>query len=148
MSEPLNPYEAPRADIASSALEDMADLPDASNGARFLNFLVDAVFSRVLMTGVMFLVAIEDAPAMMMPLGLVVLIGYYVILEATTGRTLGKLITGTRVVAQDGGKPRFGQILGRNLARFVPFEPFSFFGSSIGGWHDRWSGTRVVRVRG
>ena len=43
------------------------------------------------------------------------------------------------------GRPTYGQILGRTFSRFVPFEAFSFLPSPV-GWHDRWSGTRVVRV--
>lgn len=70
---------------------------------------------------------------------------HYVLFEAIFGRTPGKLITGTRTRVVT-AKPGFGQIIGRRFARLVPFEPFSFLVSS-GGWHDRWSGTRVVRVR-
>jgi len=80
-------------------------------------------------------------------LGIGITVGYYVVLETAAGRTLGKLITGTREVREDGGKPRFGQILGRTAARFIPFEPFSLLGSPK-GWHDGLSGTRVIRVRG
>ena len=36
-------------------------------------------------------------------------------------------------------------VLSLTLVRMVPFEPFSFLGSPHPvGWHDRWSGTRVV----
>jgi uncharacterized RDD family membrane protein YckC len=75
-----------------------------------------------------------------------VMIGYYLFFEGTFGATPGKMITKTRVVRFDGDKPRFGQIVGRTLSRFVPFEPFSFFSNNSQGWHDRWSGTRVVKV--
>jgi uncharacterized RDD family membrane protein YckC len=73
-------------------------------------------------------------------------VGYYFLCEATTGRTVGKLVSGTRVVTESGGKPTTLQILQRTLSRMVPFEPFSFFGPST-GWHDRWSKTRVVMAR-
>ncbi|HEX2675275.1 MAG TPA: RDD family protein, partial [Polyangiales bacterium] len=75
------------------------------------------------------------------------MLAYYIFFEAVFGRTPGKMLTGTRVVTVDGGTPSFTQILGRNLARYVPFEPFSFFGDDAVGWHDSWSGTRVVKVR-
>ncbi|CAN0592803.1 unnamed protein product, partial [Laminaria digitata] len=39
------------------------------------------------------------------------------------------------------------RLLGRTAARFVPFEAFSFLGGDATGWHDRWSNTRVVRLR-
>ncbi len=74
---------------------------------------------------------------------------YYSVFEAATGVTLGKLVTGTRVVAVDGSKPTVGQILGRSLCRFIPFEAFSFFGGQGRpvGWHDSISGTRVIETR-
>lgn len=82
---------------------------------------------------------------------------YYLLFESLFGRTLGKFVTGTMVVNEDGGKPTFGQILKRSLIRLIPFEPFSFFGNkgNLGedgkhrpvGWHDKWSRTRVIEIR-
>ncbi|WP_430811892.1 MULTISPECIES: RDD family protein [unclassified Carboxylicivirga] len=69
---------------------------------------------------------------------------YYFIFEATSGRTLGKLITNTRVVNASGQKPGAGSIALRTLLRFVPFDAFSFLLINIRGWHDAWSKTRVV----
>lgn len=73
------------------------------------------------------------------------IIFYYLFFEGLFGRTLGKFITGTRVVATDDRKPNFGQIFGRTLVRLVPFEVFSFMGTDPQGWHDKWSGTMVVQ---
>ena len=70
---------------------------------------------------------------------------YYVSCESLAGRTLGKLITGTRLVTVSGGRPTFGQILLRTVIRLIPLEAISFLGKSPVGLHDRWSGTRVVR---
>lgn len=80
-------------------------------------------------------------------LGFAILLFYYVILEAATGRTLGKLITGTKVVNEDGGAPSIGQIIGRTLCRCIPFEAFSFLSSDARGWHDRIPKTYVVKAR-
>jgi uncharacterized RDD family membrane protein YckC len=55
---------------------------------------------------------------------------YYVAQEALWSRTLGKLITGTKVVNEDGSKLTFGRALGRTLCRLIPFEPLSFLGGS------------------
>jgi uncharacterized RDD family membrane protein YckC len=44
---------------------------------------------------------------------------YWVILEATTGRTLGKLFVGIQVVRTDGRRVGFGAALIRNLLRIV-----------------------------
>jgi uncharacterized RDD family membrane protein YckC len=59
------------------------------------------------------------------------------------GADAGKLLFGTFVVSASGAKPAFGQIVKRTLCRYIPFEPFSFFGET--GWHDSISKTRVVR---
>ena len=69
---------------------------------------------------------------------------YYFILESTTQRTIGKLITKTKVVRRDGEKPNFVQILGRTFSRYIPFEAFSFFSHNPTGWHDRFPKTFVV----
>jgi uncharacterized RDD family membrane protein YckC len=75
---------------------------------------------------------------------LLVSVAYFVICEGLFSRTLGKFITGTKVVTADGGPPSLGQVLGRTFARFIPFEHFSFLGTPAVGWHDSLSGTRVV----
>ena len=73
---------------------------------------------------------------------------YFVGCERSTGKTIGKYVTGTKVVTVDAGQPSIRQLIGRTAARFVPFEPFSFFGDKQPvGWHDDWSGTRVVKDR-
>jgi uncharacterized RDD family membrane protein YckC len=69
---------------------------------------------------------------------------YYGLSESLTGRTLGKLATGTRVVNNKGITPSVNEILLRTLCRFVPFDALSFFGDS--GWHDDWSKTKVVSI--
>ena len=60
------------------------------------------------------------------------------------GRTIGKFVTGTKVVMQSGEIPTFKDYLIRSLCRCIPFEPFSFFGET--GWHDSISKTRVVKT--
>jgi uncharacterized RDD family membrane protein YckC len=150
MSE-LNPYAAPKADITDLAAEPEVLLTGASAGARFLNVLVDSIVLQIVIRTLRYALASSDLTLTALEglaFSLAVRVAYYVALEAGAGVTLGKLLTGTRVVRADGrGKPSFGQIVGRTFSRFVPFDAFSFLGSSTGGWHDRWSGTLVVRVR-
>jgi uncharacterized RDD family membrane protein YckC len=45
------------------------------------------------------------------------------------GRTLGKMITGTKAVNADGSTISFSTALGRGFSRIVPFEPFSALGN-------------------
>jgi uncharacterized RDD family membrane protein YckC len=57
------------------------------------------------------------------------------------------LITGCKVVNEKGGRPSFGQILGRTFARLIPFEAFSFLGTTGRGLHDSVAKTFVVKCR-
>jgi uncharacterized RDD family membrane protein YckC len=148
-----NPYQPPQADISLDPLLRAENLPDAGLGARFLNLLIDTFLSRIVATlmavAVLRAIGPGDATAVLsIVFVLGGMVGYYVLFESAFGWTLGKLITGTRVIRVDGSKPNVGQIIGRSFARFVPFEPFSvLFGRSNSGWHDSWSGTRVVKIR-
>ena len=70
---------------------------------------------------------------------------YYLIFEAITGKTLGKMVTKTRVVSKDGAKPTFIKIVIRSLCRLIPFDAFSYlFGSEL-GMHDLFSSTKLLK---
>lgn len=80
---------------------------------------------------------------------------YFVCEAFCNGRTLGKWITGLKVVDLDGNKPGIGKIALRTLCRLIPFDCLSFFGTDKwssednldGFWHDSLSKTYVVRVK-
>lgn len=79
-----------------------------------------------------------------------VFFGYYWVGEYLFGgRTIGKLITGTKVVNYAGGSQPLGRnIVFRTLCRVVPFEPLSLLITEDHWmWHDRWSGTLVVDIK-
>lgn len=63
---------------------------------------------------------------------------------AIGGKTIGKLLTRTRAVNIDGSRISLKTAMGRGFSRIVPFEPFSFLGSSDSGWHDKWTDTKVI----
>lgn len=137
------PYAPP----ASMLREPPADAERiASRGQRFANLALDNVA-----LGLVGIVAgVLHGPASLgytMLESTLISTAYFVVFEGMSGRTPGKLVTGTRVVAADGSPPSWGQIVGRTLARFIPFEALSFLGAPPVGWHDSLSGTRVVRVR-
>jgi uncharacterized RDD family membrane protein YckC len=149
---PANPYAAPQTDVnIDREAEETIDLPPAGLGLRFANLVIDNIVRGIIaavITGVIAAMGDPDSSAgLTIVLLLGSMLGYYIVLEGAFGRTIGKFITGTRVVRFDGYKPHLPQIIGRTFARFIPFEPFSFLGGSGSGWHDSLSGTRVVRVR-
>jgi uncharacterized RDD family membrane protein YckC len=133
------------------------ELPYAGNGKRFLNFVLDmlVMFVVIVISSLGLMIAglgdavnsIEHIPNF--AFGVIISLIFYFPFEALTGRTPGKMITGTRVVQENGSRATMAQILGRSLIRCVPFEPISFFigEGPVKGWHDKWSKTTVIRTR-
>jgi len=125
----------------------------ASQGRRFLNFIIDGIALRMLGAVVvagMILVKWDGfftIPFSRILLNVLVLAFYYFTQEVLLGRTLAKFITGTKVISADGTRPVFFQIIVRTFFRLIPFEPFSCLGKQPVGWHDEYSGTRVVLTR-
>lgn len=78
---------------------------------------------------------------------LVLYVFYYFVFEGLTGRTIGKYVTRTKVVSDSGDQPSIGKILIRSILRIFFIEVVSFFSSNPLGWHDRISGTKIVKVK-
>lgn len=72
---------------------------------------------------------------------------YYTFCEkGFRGYTLGKAITGTRVIREDGEEITIKDAFLRSLCRLVPFEALSiWFGNGL--WHDTWTRTKVIQTR-
>src|SRR5690606_37410582 len=63
------------------------------------------------------------------------------------GRSLGKLITGTIAVNEDGSRISALTAFLRGLSRAVPFNVFSALGSPCYPWHDKRNKTYVVEYK-
>lgn len=127
----------------------------ASQGQRFGNLMLDYFFLFIFSIFFGTALALAGLGEMLQNtneylLWVVISCLYYIPQEAISGRTLGKLITGTKAVSEDGSELSLGQVAGRTLCRFIPFEAFSFFGGNgrPRGWHDTIPKTKVVSVRG
>jgi hypothetical protein len=70
---------------------------------------------------------------------------YYLFFEGILKTTPGKILTHSRIVSLDGKSTDFGRIVGRTLARQIPFDGLSFLGTL--GWHDSLSGTTLVKLK-
>ena len=132
----------------------------ASAGKRFANLILDTIFKNILLYALFFalgaLLALTDSSSTLSDteagiwgiLGLFIIFlayfGYYIVFEFVFGKTLGKMITNTRVVDLKGNKPSLGACIGRTFARIIPFNAFSFLGSDASGWHDKLTRTRVI----
>lgn len=127
-------------------LEDMYE--EANTGKRFGNYIIDYIATYIMSFGIGLVFGLSGYSdnlfgSILFSLFLTLL--YYWGMEAAFGKTLGKFITQTTVLSEDGTKPTATQLMGRTLSRLVPFEPFSYLGGNPPrGWHDRWSRTVTV----
>jgi uncharacterized RDD family membrane protein YckC len=158
----------PEAEQHLFAEEDLFNYHEASVGQRFLNLLIDFLVMRFGLSRitaplfVKFLVAVapdtayeifgdvrQHAGAFLLAAYMISMFNflvYYTFCEiAFKGYTLGKFVTGTRAIRQDGRDLTFSNALLRSLSRLVPFEAFSAFGGHP--WHDQWTKTMVVKAR-
>lgn len=139
---------------------------EATMGQRFVNYLIDNLLMRFALSyltgtvvgallGILFpeymnRIIVEqtswDLLVLSYAVAIVNYLFYYTICEkAFRGYTLGKLISGTRAIREDGGELTFKDAILRTLSRLVPFEAFSAFGARP--WHDSWTKTIVIKAR-
>ncbi len=164
MEPPINTHNEEQGIFDSFVIHQYTE---ASKGSRFLNFLIDNLFMRFALSYVTgyiigyllsviapeFLARIAAEDETSLPwilLGLIIgyfnYITYYTFCEfAFKGYTLGKLITGTKAIRDDGKVLTLRDAFLRSLSRIVPFEPFSALGDKL--WHDSWTNTMVVKAR-
>jgi uncharacterized RDD family membrane protein YckC len=76
-----------------------------------------------------------------------VMVIYLFAMEVTTQRSVGKFITGTIVVSEDGTKPEPRKIMVRALCRIIGLEALTFIREKPRGWHDSAADTYVVDVK-
>jgi uncharacterized RDD family membrane protein YckC len=146
--------------------EDIIEYNQATQGQRFLNWLIDNLFMRFALSYVTgyvvgYLLA-YIAPDLLLSIAygnrgfeyylLALILGYFNYLlyytfseAAFKGYTLGKLLTGTKAIRNDGSNITFKDALLRSLCRIVPFEVFSGLGDEP--WHDTWTKTTVIKTR-
>jgi uncharacterized RDD family membrane protein YckC len=149
-----NPYEPQPA--SGEVLADFElNLVQASAGKRLANWLIDFICFYILSflygmsLPLLFHDGLLDANGKLdikfKLFVYVIYVLYYVVLEsASGGKTVGKWITGTGTVQEDGRPitPKIAFL--RALIRIVPFEPFSALGSPSHPWHDGWTRTYVI----
>jgi len=152
-----DPYRAPGAAL-TLPLERL-DIESTSKVRRFFNWLIDKLMTFVVggMVGVAIVLAGGDEAASRLEnmgrlsewaLGALIFTVYYAFMEGAFGFTVGKLVTGTRVVDEYGRPPGFARALLRTLCRLIPFNALSVLMSDDAvrrGWHDSLARCYVVR---
>jgi uncharacterized RDD family membrane protein YckC len=134
----------------------------AGPGTRLAAWLLDMVLVSIallvlaLVLGVIAALVGDLATALLTISAFVLVSGYWILLEAFAGgRTIGKRALGLRVVAERGLRLTFGQVVLRNLIRFVDMLPgpagvaalFMLFGKEHRRLGDLVAGTLVIRER-
>ena len=148
-----DPYRNPSTHIVEPAL--IAVVVSASKTRRFFNWLIDkVVIDRrviyVLMAAALLLAVLMweepvsewiDAMDTLTDLAITyaTFFLYYALMEGLFGFTVGKLITGTRVVDAEGRRLTFARGVTCSLCRLIPFDAVSLFLSEDDvrrAWHD------------
>src|SRR6185437_1288401 len=130
----------------------------ASSGKRFGNYLIDRISLLFVWNYVLYkpnvalltlIYKYTNSKELLYVCGYSIAITFFLftlaIMESVTGgKTLGKYITRTRAVNQNGSRITPKTAILRCLCRMVPFDIFSALGNPCFPWHDRWSKTYVI----
>ncbi len=129
----------------------------ASAGKRLANYIIDLILFYLIAAIILFLFALLNLTLFESFLNSsefnildrvlsLFLYGFYMFITEAVfkGKSLGKLITGTRAVNLDGSRITTTTALRRGLSRAVPFNEFSAFGNPPNPWHDRWNKSMVI----
>lgn len=156
--------EAINQDLITDEIDPYFQYSQATQGQRFLNYLIDNIVMRFTITyitgyGVGYILGymfpdfivnnVNDNNTMtIILLAYIVAIFNYIIYytlceKLLRGQTIGKLFTRTKAVRNDGEELTFKDALLRSLCRLIPFEVFSGFGVP---WHDSITNTMVVKT--
>ena len=108
---------------------------------RFLNFIIDSLVFLVIVVSASFVFRDIVEQNEMKIYSIVFYCAYYFLFELLLGRTIGKMITKTKVVDKHSKEdPSFIQI----LLRLIPLDYISYLFSS-NGIHDYLSSTQLIK---
>lgn len=126
----------------------------ASSGQRLANYFIDLVAFYIILffigiiVGILFPNSFDEMEINPLVDRLLSLLLYGLVMfgieTCFQGKSLGKLITGTRAITRNGETISFEKSLIRNFVRAIPFNGLSGLGTPCNPWHDQWSGTLVV----
>ncbi|MFD1605064.1 RDD family protein [Flavobacterium artemisiae] len=122
----------------------------ASTTLRSINFIIDLF--AVLAIYVCIIFVIKSATNIVSPREIILInrttifcafLFYFIVTESIFQKTLGKLLTKTKVVDLNGEKPSILNIIIRTFSRLIPFDSLSYL-YSLSGFHDKISKTLVI----
>jgi uncharacterized RDD family membrane protein YckC len=138
--------------------QEMLCQQDATTELRFVNYIIDLLSFYALVIILLLIVAlsayssslfiaIDKMTDLMDFVVLHILYGFYMLIVEGLfkGKTLGKFITGTRVVHQHSTSFSWNDALKRGVMRMIPLE---YITGCVGSpFHDQWTETRVIKEK-
>ena len=167
LDAPLSDFDSEEREIELSELAEPESaeaftLEPASPGERILSGLIDLGILAFMLLALAYLTTrVGGYPLRLLPtpalaalgvVGFLTIAGYYLFFWSLSGQTMGKLLTGSRVVRADGGALGFKRAFGRGLGLLLSILPLGagFLGlwsdPERRGWHDRLASTKVIRA--
>jgi uncharacterized RDD family membrane protein YckC len=151
-----NLYQSPKSDLNDLEIIQSVEDIKASKGIRFFTYVIDIIliYAMIFILGIFMYIFLRESetekyldkiPDILF--GYMAMIIYYFPQEALFGRTLAKVILGTKVVDSHGNKVGPLKSLGRTFSRLIPFEAFSFLGDEGRRRHDSLTSTYVIKFR-
>lgn len=120
----------------------------ASKSKRLANFLIDNIFVSLITAIVCSISKIVEEEKLAIVFIFFEIV-YYVFFEFFFHKTIGKIITKTKVVGRNENSPSILEIILRTVLRLSPFDFLSYFSSlSDQGTHDILSKIYVVYIGG
>lgn len=129
----------------------------ASTGKRLANYIIDfcLFYTLVIIVGILVVIysptafnTLENSAGFGIAERLLTLLFYAIYMGFVEmlfkGKSLGKLITGTRAVNIDGSRISANTAFLRGFSRAVPFCAFSAFGTPCNPWQDKWTNSLVM----
>jgi len=129
--------------LAEESILEKVNSNKASIIKRILNFVIDSIVITFSMYFIFY--TLSGLPNLLMALIILTYFGYYIHLEHSYQKTIGKFITRTKVVNIYGQKAKLSQIVQRSFCRVFPFDPFTFFFPKKDmEFHDVFTQTKVI----
>ncbi|GCE08600.1 RDD family protein [Dictyobacter aurantiacus] len=98
-------------------------------GLRLVAVIIDGIIIGII-TGILNFI-FRGQPVLSSSFGGLIFFLYYIIMEATSGSTLGKKALGLKVVREDGAPISWTESIIRNLLRIIDALPFAYIVGAI-----------------
>jgi uncharacterized RDD family membrane protein YckC len=113
---------------------------------RFINFIIDTLVIAVVYNSLNshYQITQEPGTSRFNILTVVIFITYYTMFEWLTGKTIGKFLTKTKVIMENGSKISLGIAFLKSALRLIPLIQWTYLGKVCSGFPDSFTNTIVI----